>query len=153
MSNQYTIRSYTNEEINEIIALYQNDIPYSMISRKLKRSSRMIKNILIERGIYVNDNTKGKFKKNLIPHNKKNYTQNGVYYPDFMDNISFIEIKSDYTYDILIGKKPSRWTKKYDTTQIKKIKWVNKNIKPVNVLVVDKTKNKIIKKCLADLSE
>jgi len=47
MSNQYTIVPYTNEEINDIITLHQNGMPYSMISRKLKRSPEKIKNILI----------------------------------------------------------------------------------------------------------
>jgi hypothetical protein len=43
--------------------------------------------------------------------------------------------------------------KKIDTTQLKKIKWVNENIKPVDVLVVDKRNNKIIKECLVDHTE
>jgi transposase len=379
MSNQYTIVPYTNEEINDIITLHQNGMPYSMISRKLKKCAKKIKKILIERGIYVDDKTKGKFKKNQIPHNKKTYTEKeikniielyengnsiekmsrllkidkkrikiiliennafvedrdnirkefsneiinniiekysnglscqkiskiynmsitpikriikekgilrkgysdgikielteeqrniikklyvtdlktssyisevlnlnkhfidtyiqksgyrrtkgesislrqtgkkrsekavlnvklgqqklaqsgkrkqtggvckrfiindlmcygtyekfyieklikerkklpqnsksintpfGVYYPDFLGDNSLIEIKSDYTYDVLIGKKVNRWSRKIDTTQLEKIKWVNKNIKPVDVLVVDKKNNKIIKKCL-----
>ena len=33
-----------------------------------------------------------------------------------------------------------------DKTQYKKIKWVNKNIKPVEIIIVDKRKNKLIKK-------
>lgn len=78
MSNQYTIAPYTNEEINNIIALHRNGMPYSMISRKLKRSPEKIKNILIEQGIYVDDKTKGKFKKNQIPHNKKTYTEKEI---------------------------------------------------------------------------
>jgi hypothetical protein len=35
---------------------------------------------------------------------------------------------------------------KKDDTQYKKIKWVNSNIKPVDILIVDKRKDKIIKK-------
>lgn len=73
-------------------------------------------------------------------------TPYGVYYPDFLNDETYIEIKSDYTYDVLIGRKINRWTKKIDTTQLKKIKWVNENIKPVDILVVDKKHNKIIKK-------
>ena len=73
-------------------------------------------------------------------------TPYGVYYPDFFNGKTYTEIKSDYTYDILIGRKINRWTKKIDTTQLKKIKWVNENIKPVDILVVDKKHNKIIKK-------
>ena len=37
--------------------------------------------------------------------------------------------------------------------QLEKIKWVNKNIKPVDVLVVDKRNNKIIKEWLVDHME
>lgn len=70
----------------------------------------------------------------------------GVYYPDFTFNDKFIEIKSDYTYDVLIGNKMSRFTKKIETEQYEKIKWVDKNIKPVDILVIDKRNNKIIKK-------
>lgn len=78
MSNQYTIAPYTNEEINEIITLHQNGMPYSMISRKLKKGAGKIKKILIERGIYVDDKTKGKFKTNQIPHNKKTFTEGEI---------------------------------------------------------------------------
>lgn len=73
-------------------------------------------------------------------------TPYGTYYPDFTYDNEIIEIKSKYTYDVLIGKKINKWTKKIDTTQYKKIKWVNKNIIPVKILVVDKKNNKIIKK-------
>jgi transposase len=70
----------------------------------------------------------------------------GVYYPDFKNEKNFIEIKSDYTYDVLIGKKENKWLKKIDTGQFEKIKWVNSNIKPVEIIVVDKRNNKLIKK-------
>lgn len=70
----------------------------------------------------------------------------GVYYPDFTYNDRLVEIKSDYTYEILIGNKISRFTKKIETKQYEKIKWVNENIKPVEILVIDKRNNKIIKK-------
>ena len=87
-----------------------------------------------------------KEKKKLPQNSDPVNTPFGVYYPDFLSDKSFIEIKSDYTYDVLIGKKKSRWTKNYDTTQLEKIKWVNVNVKPVDILVVDKRNNKIIKK-------
>ncbi len=87
-----------------------------------------------------------KEKKKLPKNSESINTPFGVYYPDFLNDKSLIEIKSDYTYDVLIGKKKSRWTKNYDTTQLKKIKWVNDNVMPVDILVVDKRNNKIIKK-------
>ena len=70
----------------------------------------------------------------------------GVYYPDFDYKKTYIEIKSDYTYEILLGKKKNRWSNKIDTNQFEKIKWVNSNVKPVQILVVDKRNNKLIKK-------
>ena len=70
----------------------------------------------------------------------------GVYYPDFSYDDRLIEIKSDYTFNILIGKQISRFTKQYETKQLSKLKWVNENIKPVEILVVDKRNNEVIKK-------
>lgn len=70
----------------------------------------------------------------------------GVYYPDFTHNNTLVEIKSDYTYDILIGKKISKFSRKKETKQYKKIKWVNINVMPVDILIVDKRNNTIIKK-------
>jgi transposase len=84
---------------------------------------------------------------NTYPTNcKPVVTPFGTYYPDFEVNGSFIEIKSDYTYDVLIGKTKNKWSNKFDTLQIKKIKWVNENIKKVEVIVVDKKQNKLLKK-------
>lgn len=73
-------------------------------------------------------------------------TPYGTYNSDFSNSKSLIEIKSHYTYDVLIGKKISRFTKKKEIKQYKKIKWVNKNVKPVDIIVVDKINNKLIKK-------
>ena len=73
-------------------------------------------------------------------------TPYGVYSSDFSKDNNLIEIKSDYTYDVLIGKKVSRFTKKIDLIQYNKIKWVNENVKPVEIIVVDKRQNKLIKK-------
>ncbi len=70
----------------------------------------------------------------------------GVYYPDFDDKKKYIEIKSEYTYQVLLGKKENRWSNKIDTNQYEKIKWVNSNIKPVQILVIDKRNNRLIKK-------
>lgn len=66
----------------------------------------------------------------------------GAYYPDFKNENEYIEIKSTYIYDVLLGKKKNRWSKKYDTIQYKKIKWVNDNILPVKIIIVNKNKFK-----------
>jgi transposase len=82
-----------------------------------------------------------------IPNNAETVnTPFGVYYPDFSFQKKLIEIKSDYTYDVLVGKKVSRFTKKIETLQYEKIKWVNLNYKPVDILIIDKKNNKIINK-------
>lgn len=83
---------------------------------------------------------------NLPKEGESMVTPYGVYYPDFSFEDKLIEIKSDYTYDVLIGVKVSRFTKKIETKQYEKIKWVNENIKPVQILVVDKRNNKFINK-------
>jgi hypothetical protein len=82
----------------------------------------------------------------LPEEGKSVVTPYGVYYPDFSFENKLIEIKSDYTYDVLIGSKVSRFTKKIETNQYYKIIWVNQNIKPVQILVVDKRNNKFINK-------
>lgn len=85
--------------------------------------------------------------KNVLPKDGKSInTPFGVYYPDFEYLNKIIEIKSDYTYDVLYGVKPNRFTNKVDLSQLKKIEWVNKNIKPVDIIIVDKRTNKLIKK-------
>lgn len=75
-------------------------------------------------------------------------TPYGVYTPDFKKNNRFIEIKSQYTYDVLIGRKKSRFTNKIETNQYDKLKWVNTNYLPVEIVVVDKIKNKLLKKTI-----
>lgn len=88
----------------------------------------------------LNENSK-------IPKNSKSIkTPFGYYYADFEFENKYIEIKSDYTYNILIGLVPNRWTKKFDTKQYQKIKWVHNNIKEVEILIVDKINNKLTKK-------
>lgn len=64
----------------------------------------------------------------------------GAYYPDFDYGDRLIEIKSTYTFDVLIGKKKSRWTNRYEKKQLLKIGWVSENIKPIDIVVVEKNK-------------
>lgn len=89
---------------------------------------------------------------NLIENNKplptngeRIITPFGVYTPDFKLDNKLIEIKSNYTYDILIGNKISRFTNKIDLTQYEKIKWVNDNVSKIDILIVDKRNKKINK--------
>jgi len=83
----------------------------------------------------------------VLPNNSTSFdTPFGVYYPDFENSQNLIEIKSDYTYEILLGTKLNRFTKKFDSSQYEKIKWLNENVKTVEIIVVDKKNNKLIKK-------
>jgi len=88
------------------------------------------------------------FNENVkLPNNSKGIeTPIGVYYPDFSFDDKFVEIKSDYTYDVLLGNKVCGYTKKINKDQYNKIKWVNENIMSVEIIVVDKRNNKLIKK-------
>ncbi len=165
--------NFTEEEIKNIIKKYINkkisikdigklyNLSSSPIIRVLKDNNTPIRlpNIIgnckkYNVGGLICTGTYEKFYiEKLISENKKLpkncksiKTPYGLYYPDFSNEKDLIEIKCDYTYDILIGKKINRFTKKINTNQYKKIKWVNKNIKPVNILVVDKINNKLIKK-------
>jgi hypothetical protein len=70
----------------------------------------------------------------------------GLYYPDFILNGKYIEIKCDYTFEVLIGNVKNHFTGDFDKKQLQKIKYVNKNINYVEVIVVDKKNNKLIKK-------
>lgn len=60
------------------------------------------------------------------------------------------ELYSDGLSCVRIGKifnvSKTPITKTIDTNQLTKIKWVNENIKPVEIIVIDKRNNKIIKK-------
>ena len=81
-----------------------------------------------------------------LPINCKSInTPFGVYFPDFEFPDKLIEIKSSYTYDILIGKRKDYWNSGR-VRQLDKIKWINDNIKPIDILVVDKQHNLIKKK-------
>jgi hypothetical protein len=70
----------------------------------------------------------------------------GLYYPDFILDNKFIEIKSDYTFEVLIGNIKNHFTNDFDNKQLQKIKYITENIGNVDVIVVDKKNNKLIKK-------
>lgn len=72
-------------------------------------------------------------------------TPYGSYTPDFEDNDTLLEIKSEYTYEILVGLRMNHYmnSKQYD-----KILWVSKNVKPVKIIVIDNKKNSITKEII-----
>lgn len=60
----------------------------------------------------------------------------GIYHPDFEFKDRYIEIKSTYTKEIFLGEKENingEYTKK----QFKKIQWINQNIKPIEIIIMD----------------
>ena len=123
-------------------------------SGKRKQTGGICKVFEIE-GIFCHGTFEKFFLEKLLKENKplpKNCepvkTPYGMYYPDFQVNNHYVEIKSDYTYEILLGKEKNRWSKKFDFIQLKKIEWVNENIRKVDIIVVDKKNNKLTKKTI-----
>ena len=60
----------------------------------------------------------------------------GSYFPDFEYSDKFVEIKSSFTWDVCKGKFSNGKGIKTDV-QYKKIKWTDKNIKPVEIIILD----------------
>lgn len=53
MANQYTVNTYSDQEINEILSLYNSGISYSAISHKFQRKKANIRKILIENNVWI----------------------------------------------------------------------------------------------------
>jgi hypothetical protein len=79
-------------------------------------------------------------KNNLcLPKNveKSIETNIGTYTPDFEFDKFYIEVKSRFTYEVLIGNKSYSKHKKSNPKQAEKIKWVSQNIKEVRIAIID----------------
>ncbi len=87
-------------------------------------------------------------KKEVLPKkvHKAVKTQFGNYLPDFEFDDRYIEIKSNYTWEVCKGEKPNA-NKKVNNTQYLKIIETGKNIKPVEVLIFN-NKKELIEKIL-----
>ena len=73
-----------------------------------------------------------------LPKKPKNIlTPYGWYTPDFEFNDKFIEIKSIYTYKMMVGE-IKNYGGKFDDIQHKKAIWVNDNIKPLEIKIINK---------------
>lgn len=72
-----------------------------------------------------------------IPNRKKFKTPSGSYVPDFDFGDRFIEIKSEFTLQVCKGEMP-KGDGSYSDNQWIKIQWVNENVKPVEVIVIEK---------------
>lgn len=53
MANQYIVKDYSVDEINEIVSLYERGISYTEISLKLGRKKENIKDVLIDNGMFI----------------------------------------------------------------------------------------------------
>lgn len=147
-----SLRQTGKKRSERVIKILENAQQNYVKSGKRKQTGGVCRKFLVE-----NISCQGTYEKYYIeklikegenlPNNSKPInTPYGAYYPDFSFDNRLIEIKCDYTYDVLIGEKQNRFTKKIDTSQYEKIKWVDKNVIPVEILIVDKKNNKLIKK-------
>ena len=91
---------------------------------------------------YVTSLLKNK-KEIPVAHPKGIKTPFGTYMPDFEYGDRLVEIKSKFTYLIMMGANKG-YDKKYSIAQWNKLKWVNDNIKPVEILIGEKIRNKLI---------
>lgn len=78
---------------------------------------------------YIQEQYKINSEMPLVKKREGINTPYGMTFIDFEYNSFFVEIKSTYTYNILIEEFDS------ENSQLKKILWVNDNIKPVKILV------------------
>ena len=72
----------------------------------------------------------------LPTKSSKIQTSYGSYFPDFEYPEKFVEIKSSFTWDVCRGK-ISNGKGVLTDNQYKKIKWTDKNVKPVEVVILD----------------
>lgn len=75
-----------------------------------------------------------------LPTNVKSsiVTKYGTYTPDFEFPDFFVEVKSKFTYDVLMGIKSYSKNRKSSPDQLNKIKWISENVKKVKIAIVDK---------------
>ena len=64
-------------------------------------------------------------------------TDYGSYTPDFEFPDFYVEVKSRFTYDVLIGKKSYSKNRKSSPDQLNKISWVSNNLKKIRIAIID----------------
>jgi hypothetical protein len=64
-------------------------------------------------------------------------TEYGTYTPDFEFDDFYVEVKSTFTYAVLIGEKSYSKNRESNPNQLKKIQWVSENLKKVMVALID----------------
>jgi hypothetical protein len=71
-------------------------------------------------------------------------TDIGYYTPDFEYDEYYIDVKSIFTLKVLLGFSSYSKTKKSNPKQLLKMKYINDNIKPVKIILVDTTENELL---------
>ncbi len=135
---------FSKEHKNKLSESHKNkpmlDVTRNAIKKSLNGVCKFyIVNDLECQGTYEKHYIETLMSKNLeLPKKPKNIlTPYGWYTPDFEFNDKFIEIKSSYTYKMMIGE-IKNYSGKFDDTQHKKAIWVNDNIKPLEIKIINK---------------
>jgi hypothetical protein len=89
--------------------------------------------------------------KNLPTNTKSIKTDFGYYTPDFEFDEFYVDIKSTFTLKVLLGFSSYSKTKKSNPKQLSKIKYINENIKPIKILLVDVKQNEITEFSIDDI--
>lgn len=82
--------------------------------------------------------------KSLPVNTKSIKTEVGYYTPDFEYDDYYVDIKSLFTLKVLLGFSSYSKNKKSNPKQLLKIEYINKNIKPIKIILVDIIDNKIL---------
>jgi hypothetical protein len=64
-------------------------------------------------------------------------TEFGSYTPDFEFDDFYVDVKSPFTYGVLLGELSYSKNRKSNPKQLKKIYWVSDNIKKIKIAIVD----------------
>jgi hypothetical protein len=71
-------------------------------------------------------------------------TDIGFYTPDFEFDEYYVDVKSIFTLKVLLGFSSYSKTKKSNPKQLLKMKYINDNIKPIKIILVDIMENKLV---------
>jgi hypothetical protein len=87
-----------------------------------------------------------------LPKNTKSIkTDFGYYTPDFEFDEFYVDIKSTFTLKVLLGFSSYSKNKKSNPKQLLKIKYIDKNFKPIKIILVDVRQNEIIEFSIDDI--
>lgn len=71
-------------------------------------------------------------------------TEIGFYTPDFEFDEYYIDVKSIFTLKVLLGFSSYSKNKKSNPKQLSKMKYINDNIKPIKIILVDISESKLV---------